>query len=292
MLSLSPSISDMADGFMTFSIDSMAIRSALFHDGYFVVPGLVSREMCKAVVEAIGMQLGIRIDDESTWSKVSGHVDQVPLWGDQSQWDIRQLPEIHAIWSSIWGTPRLWVSRDSCRFTIPWQPGRADAQPLHWDLDPWDRSSQMYQGLVALTDCPARSGGFRCSPAIMGNRDRWPTTWPTKPWGTEWVPHGARDDEIVEVPLNVGDLLIWDSHLPHGTVRNEASTPRLVFYLMMFPAGTANEAAVNVADHEAGLAPEYWRWKPGHDRAEPGPPATLSELGRRLLGLDPWGGDE
>ncbi len=86
----------------------------------------------------------------------------------------------------------------------------------------------------------------------------------------------------------VGDLLIWDSHLPHGTVRNQASTPRLVFYVQMYPSETANEAATMIADHDAGVAPEYWRWEPGHDRAEPGPPASLSDLGRRLLGLDMW----
>jgi len=78
-------------------IDSKTIRSVLFHDGYIVVPRVVPRERCEAVLEAIDTQLGIRIHDESTWSRVSALCDQVLLWGHQSQWNIRQLPELHAI---------------------------------------------------------------------------------------------------------------------------------------------------------------------------------------------------
>ena len=123
----------------------------------------------------------------------------------------------------------------------------------------------------------------------MANRDRWPTTWPSGRSGTEYRPDGVVDPgEVVEVPLGAGDLLVMDSHLPHGTVRNDGDAPRAAFYLQMFPAGTPEEAARNIADHEAGVAPPWWRWKPGHDRIEPGPPARLTPHGRRLLGYEPW----
>jgi ectoine hydroxylase-related dioxygenase (phytanoyl-CoA dioxygenase family) len=123
----------------------------------------------------------------------------------------------------------------------------------------------------------------------MANRDRWPTTWPVEQWGTEYRPDGVvRPDDVVEVPMRVGDLLVMDSHLPHGTVRNEGDTPRAVFYLQLFPAGTPGEATTRIEEHEAGIAPEWWRWKPGHDRAEDGPAATLTAHGRRLLGYETW----
>jgi hypothetical protein len=61
-----------------------------------------------------------------------------------------------------------------------------------------------------------------------------------------------------------------------------------VFYLQMFPAGTAEEGAANINDHLAGITPPYWRWKPGHSRAEPWPPATLNGHGERLLGIRSW----
>jgi hypothetical protein len=265
--------------------DAKAIRAAFSHHGYIVFPNAVETTHCHAVLDAIGDDLGIRVDDPNTWDQVSSEIDQVPLWGHQTQWNIRQLPNLHVIWSTVWGTGRLWVDRNSCRFTPPWRPGRADALPLHWDHDPRDRQLLWYQGILALTPAPVGSGGFRCAPAVMLNRDRWPDSWASTKHGIEYRPEPVPDDEVVEVPLNVGDLLVFDSHLPHGTVRNLSDRPRAVFYLQMFPAGSLEEAASNIADHEAGVAPPWWRWKPGHDRAEPWPPANLNAHGKRLLGM-------
>jgi hypothetical protein len=109
----------------------------------------------------------------------------------------------------------------------------------------------------------------------MHNRDRWPKSWTTGPHGIEFRPDCAQKDEIIEVPLGVGDLLVFDNHLPHGTVRNLSNHPRAVFYVQMYPAGTSQEAGANVADHNAGIASPWWRWKPGHDRVEPGPPSRM-----------------
>jgi len=273
---------------MITSIDAKAVRSALTNDGFIVFPQAVPVADCHAVLDAIGHDLGIWIDDPDTWDRVSHDIDQVPIWGHQSQWNIRQRRHLHTIWTTVWGTHRLWVDRNSNRFTPPWRPGRADALPLHWDLDPRDRNHLWYQGLVALTDAPEGAGGFRCAPSVMHNRDRWPTTWATSKYGTEYWPEPVADHEVVEVPLHAGDLLVFANHLPHGTVRNLSDQPRAVFYLQMFPAGTPEEAAINIADHLAGVAPSWWRWKPGHDRVEPWPHATLDDHGERLLGLTPW----
>jgi hypothetical protein len=273
---------------MTTMMHARAVRSALTNDGYIVFRDAVPPLLCQAVLDAIGHELDIWVDDPSSWERISHEVDQVPLWGHQSQWDIRQLTDLHAIWSTVWGTERLWVSRDSCRFTPPWRQERAEALPLHWDVDPRDGDSEWFQGIVALTDCPPASGGFRCAPNVMHNRDRWPKSWTAGPHGVEFRPERVDEAEIIEVPLGVGDVLVFDNHLPHGTVRNLSDQPRAVFYMQMFPIGTPKEAAENVADHNAGVASPWWRWKPGHDRVEPGPPATLNLQGKRLLGLDTW----
>lgn len=268
--------------------DAKSVRLALETDGYFVARGAVAPALCEAVLTAIAEDLGIRVDQPGTWSKVSSVVDQVPMWGHQSQWAIRQLPGIHEMWTRVWGTPRLWVTMDSCRFTPPWQEGRAEPLPLHWDADPRDREQLWYQGVLALTPTPGAAGGFRCAPSVMFNRDRWPQTWTTTEYGTEYRPDEPPSDEVVEVAVDVGDLIVFSSRLPHGTVRNLTDRPRATFYLSMFPEGTAEEAAVRVSEHQAGVAAEWWRWKPGHDRAEPWPPAQLTDHGRRLLGMDPW----
>jgi Phytanoyl-CoA dioxygenase (PhyH) len=268
--------------------DARTLRSSLFNDGHVVIPQVVPARMCESVLEAIGTELNIWIDEEASWDKVSALVDQVPLWGHQSQWDIRQLPAIHDIYGAVWGTEKLWADRNSCRFTPPWREGKAGPLRLHWDADPRDRGIQWYPAVLALTDADEGEGGFCCSPNLMVNRDRWPISWPRQPWGVEYRPDQVPDEDIIEVPLKTGDLLIMDSHLPHGTVKNNSLRPRVVFYLQLSPVGSPEEAASNIADHQAGLAPSWWRWKPGHDRAESGPPAKLTPLGRRLLGIDPW----
>jgi hypothetical protein len=272
---------------MTDPIDVRSIRSSMTNNGYVVFRNAVPLELCEAVLQGIGEELDIWIEDPTSWERVSNEIDQVPIWGHQSQWDIRQLLSLHEIWSAIWGTDDLWADRNSCRFTPPWEPGRAGPMPLHWDVDPHDLALQWFPGILALTDSPPGSGGFRCSPWLMRNRDRWPSSWPSvkSELEHEFPADHVAEGNIIEVPLSVGDLLIFDHHLPHGTVRNGLDHPRAVFYLQMFPVGTPGEAAENIAAHEAGIAPSWWRWKPGHDRVEPAPPAALSAEGKRLLGM-------
>lgn len=261
-----------------------AVQVDLADTGFTVVQGAVPVEMCVAVLDAIRDVLGIDIDDESTWGRIGADLDMVPLWGHQSQWTIRQLPLLHEIWSAIWGRQDLWADINSCRITPPWTPDRADALPIHFDVDPHDASLQWFPGLVALTDAPAGHGGFRCVPSLYRDRDRWPTTWPA---AGAYQPVLGPDDEIVEVPLRRGDLLIWDSHLPHGTVRNLGPAPRAVFYLQVHPPGTEAERAERLADIARGAAPPWVRWKPRHDRLDPHD-VELTELGSRLMGTAPW----
>ncbi len=255
-------------------------------EGYGVFAGAVPVGLCDAVVDAIGTECGVRLHDPATWSTNSAEIDQVPLWADQAQWDIRQLPRLHEIWSAVWGRADLWADMNSCRVTPPWRDGIADALPIHFDVDPRDATQQWFPGLVALTDAPAGHGGFRCVPSLYRDREAWPATWTTTSYGTEYRPDTA-EREIVEVPLRKGDLLVFDSHLPHGTVRNHGASPRAAFYVQLHPQGTDAEREERLADVAAGRCPSWWRWKPGHDRLDPRRP-LLTEHGQRLLGMRPW----
>lgn len=250
--------------------------------GFAVFPGLVPLAMCDDVLAAIATCCGVSVDDEATWSRISTKLDQVPLWGSQAQWNVRQLPAVHEIWSALWGRNDLWADMNSCRVTPPWREGHADALAIHFDVDPHDSSQQWFQGLVTLTDAPPGHGGFRCVPSMYQDR----TTWPT-----EWLGEGFLPDtsghEIIEVSLRKGDLLVWDAHLPHGTVRNYGSSPRAVMYFQLHPPGNADDLSAWLDDVREGRCPPWWRWKPGHDRLDP-QPLELTQLGRRLLGSEPW----
>lgn len=261
--------------------------ASLRTDGYAVLPQKVPVAMCDAVLDAIGDTLGIRADDPATWDRVSAEIDQVPMWNHPAQWAIRQLPELHELWAAIWERPDLWVDVNSCRFTPPTTAGRAEPLPLHFDVDPRDPAQQWYPAVVALTDAPAGHGGFRCVPSLFRDPGRWPTEWVETDHGTEYQVADP-GDEIVEVPVRRGDLLIWDTHLPHGTVANRGSTPRAVFYLQMHPPGNEEQRLERVADVDAGRCPPWWRWKPGHDRLDRHEDMALTPLGERLLGRVRW----
>jgi Phytanoyl-CoA dioxygenase (PhyH) len=267
-------------------VDVAAGIEALRLDGLAVFRDAVPIAMCDAVIDAIASECGVQLDDPGTWSRISTEIDQVPLWAHQSQWDIRQLPLLYEIWSRIWDRAALWADMNSCRVTPPWREGIADALPIHFDVDPRDNTQQWSPGVVALTDAPEGHGGFCCVPTMFRDRSTWPSAWPISDRGVEYRPDTDGYD-IVEVPMRKGDLLVFDSHLPHGTVRNHGSTPRASFYVQLHPCGTETERVNRLADVREGRCPSWWRWKPGHDRLDPAEPA-LTELGRRLLGSTPW----
>jgi hypothetical protein len=129
--------------------------------GWARINGAVPTELCRKLVEVLKTELGVPVDDQSRWDAYGGEMrDLVPIWGHQAQWDIRQHPNLHSIWATLWGTQRLCVSLDSSRFTPPWTPHYAEPYPIHWHHDPRNVEARMFQGVLALTDTAPDQGGF------------------------------------------------------------------------------------------------------------------------------------
>lgn len=269
---------------MNVSVDIDQLRKS----GWVRVNGAVPISLCDRLVDVLESELGVPAHGQSRWDAYGGEMrDLVPIWGHQAQWDIRQHPNLHYIWTQLWGTEKLCVSLDSCRFTPPWQPGYAEPGGIHWDHDPGDAAKRMFQGVVALTDTAADQGGFRCVPSLYRDLDAWPRQPIVYPGGEEdWLAETA-GREIVHVPAKAGDLIVWDSRLAHSNSTNRSSRPRVAFYVLMGPADDQLRHAA-VESWRTGRCVPWWRNRPGYDRIEPWPPAILTELGRRLLGLDSW----
>jgi hypothetical protein len=263
------------------------LKARLRADGFVVVPRAVPSDLCEAAVAAIAERSGLVYDDPESWSTRVLENYQIPVWGHQAFWDIRQCPALHEVLSDAWGTNRLWVSIDTCNFTPPARPGLADPLPLHWDMDPRSDATPLIQGVLALVDTPRDGGGFRCAPTWRHAPEKWPGTWTPQPWGEQYLIDPPPED-VIQLPVQQGDVILWESTLPHGTVTNHSKRPRVAFYVSMFPAGPDAEATERVADFENGLFPAYGRWKPGHDVPDPGPVPTLTPLGERLLGREAW----
>jgi hypothetical protein len=248
-------------------------------DGYVRVSAVADEPHLQAMRSEICAFHGIDLDRSETWSRMPADSwDIVPIHQSQASWDNRSLARVHAAFTAVLGTHRLWVSMDRSGFKAPaalW-PERGPS-PIHVDVEPPGPAELQVQGMLYLTDCDPGGGSFECVPSMLNA----PITQREPKIG---------EHPIVSIPGRAGDLVIWNARLPHRGGMNTGNRPRLVQYLSMRPAKTDPAAAwERVELWRNKRVPSNWRGWPASVRdPEPGPPATLSPLGRRLLGLDKW----
>ena len=97
--------------------------------------------------------------------------------------------------------------------------------------------------------------------------------------------------EVKVIPGEAGDLLIFDSFLPHGSGLNTSGTPRATMWVSCGPLPAEDTAGTREKQRQGRIVD--WEtqmqgrgvWVPPD---ELGKPADLSTLGRRLLGVDEW----
>lgn len=270
-------------------------------NGYVVVKNAVSREQAAATAAFLWEFEDKSPDDPSTWytapraemqMKELAGTGMVEVYNNQHLWNNRQIPRVYDAFVDIWGTEELWVTIDRANLNFPIRPGFEYQGFIHWDYDPETRP-QNVQGVLALADqLDTDMGGFQCIPWLYRNYDTWKLTQPEdrdrfKPDTTGLEP------EIVKVPLEAGDLLIFNSTEPHGIrPNNSGDKVRIAQYLSMMPAQQENEELrewrINSWKHR--IAPEGYAF-PGDPRnweKDRYATAELTPLGRKLLGLDAW----
>ncbi|MBX3013659.1 MAG: phytanoyl-CoA dioxygenase family protein [Caldilineaceae bacterium] len=258
-------------------------------NGYVIIHNAVPQANLEAVVEDIWAFLGVDRHDPESWYRAPiSKAGMLEMYHTQSLWNNRQYPRLHGAFADIWGTDKLWVSFDRANMNPPARPEWDYQGMVHWDVDTaQDPIPFFVQGVLYLEDTSADQGGFQCIPGFHRRFAEWVKTQPADrdPW------HPALDGlEVQTIPGKAGDLLIWHNLLPHGNSRNRSTKPRLAQYISMSPARNDDEARQKRI--------ESWRERksPG-GRAFPGDPrgfeqtrplAELSDLGKRLLGLEPW----
>jgi len=267
--------------------------------GYVILPDAAPPAMLQAVIDATWDFLDMSPEEPETWyrkpERVNGMAElngagMVEMYNHPALWDVRQLPRIHGAFADIWGTEKLWVTIDRVNMNPPNRPGFEFTGFIHWDIDttldplPFD-----VQGVLSLSDTPAGQGGFQCVPGMPKRLPEWIETQPADR-------NPNRPDltglSVETVETRAGDLLIWNSQLPHGVSPNTSDRPRLAQYLSMSPALSTDAAVrqwrINSWLHR--IAPEGMAF-PGDPRERErrqGDTASLTPLGRKLLGLDLW----
>lgn len=269
------------------------------HNGYIVIKQAISKEQAAATAAFLWEFEEKNPDDPATWytapraemkMKELENTGMVEVYNHQQLWNNRQAQRIYDAFVDIWGTEKLWVSIDRANLNFPIRPGFEYKGFIHWDYDP-DTNPVNVQGVLALADqTDENMGGFQCVPELFRNYHSWKLTQPED--RNHFMPD-ITGLELVKVPLEAGDLLIFNSLEPHGIRPNLSKDKvRIAQYISMMPAEEDNEPL------------RQWRINSWRDRiapegyAFPGDPrnweqtryntAELNELGKKLLGLTTW----
>lgn len=266
-------------------------RERFLEDGFVVIPNVVPAELCEAVIDAILDYTRVDPADPSTWQwqedpgQGGGH-GIVPLHHHQALWNVRQYPAVYEVFRAMYGVDDLWVTMDRVSYKPPAAAMHPDwrREPVHWDCDPWAFDDLSIQGLVYLTDTDATQGAFSCVPSIYTDLANYRATHVHD----ESRRHPEVTEEaLIAVPGSAGSLVLFHRLMPHTSRLNDSEQHRFVQYVAMQPAGSETDRRQRVKEWQEKLPPAWAiRQKVrGQQIPEPGEPAELTELGRRLVGL-------
>lgn len=209
--------------------------------GWVTLHDAVPAQARLAAEQAIWEFLGARADDPDSWYRRNDRGIMVQLFQHPAFEANRRSARIHKAFAQLWGTADLWPTTDRGGFNVPQRPGwMYRGSPLHWDTSLAQPIPFETQGILYLTDTPANQGAFTCVPGFHRRIDRWLDSLPA---GADPREQDLQALGAVPIAGRAGDLIIWDSRLPHGASPNDADRPRIVQYINMRPAHVARNPA-------------------------------------------------
>jgi ectoine hydroxylase-related dioxygenase (phytanoyl-CoA dioxygenase family) len=271
-------------------------------NGYVVIPNAVPQENLDAMVDVIWEFLEMDRNNSEDWYKYQPYTREnktsmissagkVEIYQHQALWNNRQNPKVHQAFAEVWGREDLWVSLDRANMKPPARedkPAWNNKGMIHWDLDSTqDPIPFGVQGVLYLTDTSEDQGGFQCVPGFHNTFAEWVKTQPDDRNKRQPDLTGL---EVKSIPGKAGDLLIWHRLLAHGNGHNRSDKPRLAQYITMSPAKFENEdARTERVDAWAECRPApRWPGDPRNWEQETQKPADLTDLGKKLLGVESW----
>ncbi len=182
------------------------------------------------------------------------------------------------------------VDMNRCLFRPPAHPffPQLSRSAIHWDTDPRAPGAGSLQAVVLLTDVGSNEGGFQCIPEIYKNLNAWLQRH-AGGQDFDFFEPALNDCQTTQVEGKAGDVILWSTRLPHGSAVNLSRRPRVAMFVTMQPPP---ESPLYFESMKTWWltrrAPDHWRGLPGQLDPEPGEPAVLSDLGRKLVGLSSW----
>ena len=269
--------------------------------GYIVIKNAIPKEQATATADFLWEFEEKHPHDPKTWytppraemkMKELAGTGMVEVYNHQKLWNNRQTQRVYDAFVDVWGTEKLWVTIDRANLNFPIKKGFEYKGFIHWDYDP-ETKPQNVQGVIALSNqTDLDMGGFQCIPWLFQNYDTWKLTQAED--RNHFQPDiTGLEDKIEKVAMEAGDLLIFNSLLPHGIRPNRSNNKvRIAQYISMMPAEEDNAVlkAWRINSWKNRVAPEGYAF-PGDPRnweQTKYSTAALSSLGEKLLGLNSW----
>ena len=271
--------------------------------GFVVVRNIMPPDKIEAVVDMLWAFREMDPNDPTTWQKPQlrehkmkelNNTGMVEVYNHQSLWETRQHPRLYDAFVDIWDREDLWVAIDRANLNPPNRAAREAGLVngfIHFDVDISQRPLPIaVQGILSLKKQGGDIGGFQCVPSVFAEIDTW---WSKQPKDSDPFKPDVAGHDVINVELEAGDLLVFNSLLAHGVRPNRSERDvRMAQYISMYPADFEN---AEVRQERIRL----WRER-AHPVGDPFPgdprefekkrfrTAKLSPLGKRLLGLDRW----
>lgn len=269
--------------------------------GFVVVRQAVPAANVEALKQLLWEFQEMKPNDVSTWNaaqlrnhamKELNNSGMVEIYNHQTLWNNRQEQRVYDAFVDIWDDEKLWVTIDRANLNTPNKGGRAFTGFIHTDVDTTlDPLPVNVQGVLSLVDVDTEIGGFQCVPELFRNFEAWKKA---QPEGRDGFAPNIEGFDVYPVPMTAGDLMIFNSLLAHG-IRPNTSTDkaRMAQYISMTPAAEDNQdlRERRIQSWRERRAPEGFAF-PGDPRQwerTKYETATLTPLGRKLLGIDSWG---
>ncbi|MGI5441149.1 phytanoyl-CoA dioxygenase family protein [Streptomyces shenzhenensis] len=284
--------------------------------GYVVVRNALTPGAAKSLLEFAWEFQGLDPDRPETWyaeREFRSDLDRdlhvygfVEAYHHQLIWDSRQTQRVYDAFVDVWDCEELWVTLDRLNLNPPNRGNRSRSLiaptdegfdiELHWDVDSTlGVLPQRVQGIIALNDTQPELGGFQCAPELFRRFEEWRIAQPAD--RDPIRPAIDRSEfPVVRPDLQAGDLLIFNGLLAHGVAPNASDNGvRAVQYLSMMPALEEHATLRNSrVESWRTLSTPDWNGTLLGDATRPEAlrygRATLDDLGRKLLGQEPWSG--
>lgn len=166
---------------------------------------------------------------------------------------------------------------------------------LHWDWNPWllrdwlERGEpELFQGLVALVDCPEEVGGFMAVPGSHKHMFTW-LNERERPVDTSKSHRLAQDDIMQKhkqkVMLRKGEMVIWYSRTAHCNFANFSPNMRIHQFIRCLPATKESQL-------KDRYSPRYVAQKFSKDAFTDWKLPYLTDFQKKMVGVLNWREEE